>query len=122
MGSSGSGSLSDYDHKSKGNANQGASSGEDKCGKAFSALLEEVQNCNYFANTGNVPPVNTVVSIVFANPRLAVQDGQNVIIGYLPTKFNYLLLCIEEGINYSGLVSSSALAPLPSISVDISPI
>ena len=120
MGSSGSGSFSDYGHKPKGN--QGASSGEDKCGKAFSASLEEVQNCNYFTTTRNVPIVGNVIYVVFANPRLAVHNDQNVIIGYLPTKFNYLLACIENGINYSGLVSSSSLVPLPSISVDISPV
>ncbi|MEO8515653.1 MAG: hypothetical protein ABI426_02865 [Flavobacterium sp.] len=122
MGSTGSGTLSDYDHKPKGGSNQGASSGEDKCARAFSTFLEEVQNCKYFRNTANVPPKGTVVSITFDRPRLAVQDEKNVIIGYLPTKFNYLLACMESGINYSGIVSSSTLIPLASVTVDISPI
>ncbi|MFM9988983.1 hypothetical protein [Flavobacterium sp.] len=122
MGSTGSGTFSDYGHKPKENANQGASSGEDKCARAFSTFLEEIQNCEYFKATTNVPPVGTAVSITFHNPRLAVQDDKNVIIGYLPTKFNYLLACIESGINYSGIVSNSTLTPLASVMVDISPI
>ncbi len=122
MGSTGSGSFSDYDHKSKGNSNQGAFSGEDKCARAFSTLLEEVQNCEFFGATANVLPAGTAVSITFDSPRLAVQDNMNVIIGYLPTKFNYLLACMESGITYSGMVSSSTLIPLASVSVDISPI
>lgn len=122
MGSTGSGSFSDYDHKPKGNSSQGASSGEDKCARAFSTLLEEVQNCGYFRATANIPPTGTVVSITFDRPRLAVQDDRNVIIGYLPTKFNYLLACIQSGINYSGMISSSTLIPLASVTVDISPI
>nr|WP_315154069.1 hypothetical protein [uncultured Flavobacterium sp.] len=122
MGSTGSGSFSDYDHKPKGNSNQGGSSGEDKCARAFSTLLEEVQNCEFFETTANVLPPGATVSIIFANPRLAVQNDNNVIIGYLPTKFNYLLACMESGINYSGMVSSSTLIPLASVSVDISPI
>lgn len=122
MGSTGSGTFSDYEHKPKGNINQGASSEEDKCSRAFSTSLEEVPNCGYFGATASIPPVGTAVSITFASPRLAIQDNSNVVIGYLPTKYNYLLACIESGITYSGLVSSSALIPLASVSVDISPI
>lgn len=122
MGSTGSGSFSDYDHSPKKIASQGSTSGEDKCNKSFSTNLEEVQNCNYYINHSSVPPRNTQVSIVFENPRLAVQDTANQIIGYLPTKYNYLLACMESGINYSGVVSASSLRPIPSVSVDISPI
>jgi len=121
MGSTGSGSFTDYGHSPKQVTNQGGNSGEDKCNKAFSSNLEEVQNCDYYINTSSVPPANTHVSITFFPPRIAVQDSSNQVIGYLPTKYNYLLACIESGISYSGIVSSSALRPVASVSVDISP-
>ncbi|WP_119789620.1 hypothetical protein [Flavobacterium anhuiense] len=123
MGSTGSGSFTDYDHTpKKSNFDQGASSGKDDCGKAFSTSLEEVQNCDFFQINGVVPQIGAQVSVIFSEPRLAIVDNNNVIVGYLPTKYNYLKFCIKDGINYSGLISNSTLVPLPSVSVDISPI
>lgn len=123
MGSSGSDSLSDYSgHSSIGNSKQGGTSGEDKCGKAFSTSLEEVPNCAFYLNNGAVPAVGIAVTVVFANPRFEIRDNNGMAIGYLPTMYNYLRACMQEGRNYAGFVSSTGLHPLPNVTVDISPI
>lgn len=123
MGSTGSDSLSDYrSHSSNGNSKQGGSSGEDKCGKAFSTILEEVPNCTYYLNNSTVPIIGTAVNVVFSNPRFEIRDVNGIAIGFLPTKYNYLRACMLEGRNYEGLVSNSGLHPLPNVTVDISPV
>ena len=121
MGSTGSGNFSDYKQSQPKN-NQGGESGEDKCGKAFSSKLEEVQNCQYYDNHDDVPPLETVVIIAFNGQRLTVVDvNTNEEIGYLPTKFNFLKVCLDDGFNFTGVVSASSTEPFPSVSVDISP-
>jgi len=124
MGSTGSGSFTDYSKKqpTSPEENNGGSSGIDKCGTAFSASLEEVSRCVYFKNNGSVPPIGTAVIISFNGKRLVVETNLGVEIGYLPTKFNYIKLCIEDNINYNGVISSSKTIPTPSASVDIVPI
>ena len=122
MGSTGSGSFSDYSNYKSSNPKQGGDSGEDKCGKAFSSTLEEVQTCDFYSNHANVPTINTKVKVVFLHPRLAIVDFNNCCIGYLPTKYNYLRFCIEDNFTFAGIVSNSSLTPLPTIAVDIFPI
>lgn len=120
MGSSGSGSFSDYSGstgQSNAGGSSGGSSGDDVCRRAFSASLEDVGLHDYFKNTTNVPPVNTVVSIIFAT-RLIVTDGSGTRIGALPTKFNYLLGCLNNGNSYTGVVSFSLASPVPRVDVD----
>lgn len=122
MGSTGSGHFSDYSQNTKASDNQGGESGEDKCLKAFSSRLEEVPNCAYFENNQNVPPSENEVTVSFNGNRICVIDvNSGYEIGYLPTKFNYLKACIDNGISYSGIITSSSIEPLPSVSVDISP-
>lgn len=123
MGSSGSGNFSDYQgFNGNGESPQGGSSNKDKCGKAFSTKLEEVQTCEFFLKYSDVPPDGTTVEISFINPRLAVLDSNKMCIGYLPTKFNYLRSCLTDNFSYAGIVSNSTLNPIPSITVDISPV
>jgi len=120
MGSTGSNSFSDYTNHPTKNSNQGGASEEDKCGKAFSTGLEEVQNCSYYINNRNVPPAKTPVRVTFIDPRLAVEANGEVF-GYLPTKYNYLRVCMASGKNYVGEVLISGTNPIPAIHVDILP-
>lgn len=124
MGSSGSGSFTDYSKRKPANAGDanGGSSGQDKCGLAFSANLEEVGRCFYFINYGDVPPTGTAVTVTFNGYRLAVETTIGEEIGYLPTKFNYLKICLDSDFRYGGVVTSSRTTPSPSVLVDITPI
>ena len=67
MGSSGSGSFTDYSKQKPKpvGGKSGGSSGDDKCGKAFNTSLEEVSRCHYFVSNGKVPPKGTEIKIVF---------------------------------------------------------
>jgi hypothetical protein len=122
MGSSGSGNLTDYQGYNSSSGGQGGTSGVDKCKKAFYETLEEVSNCSYYTTNNNVPVVGTHCTVIFANPRLAVVDDNGLTMGYLPTKYNYLRACMTAGISYEGVVSFSNVNPIPTISVDISPV
>lgn len=124
MGSTGSGSFSDYPKSKpiKPELENGGSSGTDKCGKAFSTSLEEVQRCTHFLEYGEVPPLQMQVSVGFNGSRLVVTNNEGVEIGYLPTKYNYIRFCLEENLNYGGIVTSSRNVPTPSVFVDITPL
>jgi hypothetical protein len=122
MGSTGSGRLSDYSGKksSHSSGKDGGASGEDKCGKAFSTHLEDVGTSAYFENNDDVPSPGESVSIKF-NKRIVAFLEDGTIIGNLPTAYNYLKPCMDEGFEYSGAISSSSTSPTPRISVDITP-
>lgn len=124
MGSSGSGSFTDYSqHKpTTPEEKNGGSSGIDKCGIAFSTNLEEVGRCFYFTTFGTVPVSGTSVIVSFKGTRLIVETIVGEEIGYLPTKFNYLKLCIDDGFSYGGVVTNSKNTPTASIFVDIIPL
>jgi len=122
MGSSGSGSFTDYSkRKPTGGMNNGGGSGDDNCGKGFSTSLEEVSRCFYFINYAKVPKVGTSVNIFFNGLRLAVETVKGEEIGYLPTKYNYIKNCIADGFNYAGVINVAHLSPFPNITVDIIP-
>ncbi|MBK0378565.1 hypothetical protein [Mucilaginibacter segetis] len=124
MGSTGSGSFTDYSKRKPTNSDEanGGASGVDKCGTAFSAGLEEVARCFYFINYGDVPPVGTAVTVTFNGHRLAVETTLGEEIGYLPTRFNYIKVCLDSAFTYGGVVSSARAKPSPNVSVDIIPI
>jgi hypothetical protein len=105
MGSSGSGSFSDYPGSGKAKGGSGGGSGappEDRCGKAFSAQLEDVEHHPYFAKHGTPPPVGTELEVAHFKRLVAVADGD--IVGNLPTKLNYLAACMKDGYHYVGNV------------------
>ncbi len=54
---------------------------------------------------GMLPAVDTEVSVDF-KVRLVVKSNDGLIIGYLPTKYNYLRNCIVKGFTYTGVVSN----------------
>lgn len=124
MGSSGSGSFSDYsDSRPIGpNANNGGSSQTDRCTLAFSTSLEDVRRCFYFINHGAVPPIGTQVKIVFNGVRLAAETTLGEEIGYLPTKNNFLKTCIDDEFRYEGQVRTSSATPIPDVSIDCRPV
>ncbi|KRS15793.1 hypothetical protein RIdsm_01004 [Roseovarius indicus] len=124
MGSTGSGSFSDYPGSRPKEGGEGAgsggASGEDRCARAFSCVLEEVEQCDYFAASGGVPPANTALTIEHSG-RLFAVDASGQTVGALPTSLNYLADCMAEGFTYEGRVNSSASAPVASVSVDFAP-
>lgn len=121
MGSTGTGHLSDYSGYKK--AVVGETGGKDTvyiCNKAVATRLEDVATSDYFKKHGNVPPKGTPVIITSTSRIVAVGDKGDVI-GNLPTEYNYLLGCIEEGYQYEGEVTDSFTSPLPSVSIAVTP-
>lgn len=123
MGSTGGGNFSDYS-KSKPTTlegNNGGASGNDNCGQAFNTPLEEVSRCRYYLNHSDVPEINTDIIISFNGSRIVASTLEGEELGYLPTRFNYLKLCLNSNFSYSGFVNSSSLVPTPSIRIDVTP-
>tara|TARA_R110002049_G_scaffold189745_1_gene358343 strand:+ start:471 stop:857 length:387 start_codon:yes stop_codon:yes gene_type:complete len=127
MGSSGSGRFTDYpgtktnESSEDGSSASGGASGVDKCSQAFNTLLEDVGNSEYYSQSKNVPPVGEQLDIVFDGRRVFAVDTNGVKVGALPTSFNYLVACMEDGFSYVGLVNSSADSPVPTVTADFKP-
>jgi hypothetical protein len=127
MGSTGSGSFSDYHNyernrnaNAEGSNSNGGSSGEDQCARALSTSLDDVAYCEYYKTRRDLPPIGTILSIEFKTRLVAITDD-GLSLGYLPTKYNYLRACMNDGFAYTGAVSSSNVSPIPSIIVDVAP-
>lgn len=121
MGSTGSGSLSDYPGYEKARRGiVGDSDIIDQCERAVSTYLEDVAISSYFKQNGNVPSINTVVFIKH-DFRIVAVDENGVIIGNLPTKYNYLLGCLNDGFIYEGQVIISHDVPLPYVEIAVTP-
>lgn len=122
MGSTGSGRFTDYSGQTpeNGEGKTGGSSEENRCEKAFSAMLEEIERCTYFKEKDSVPEVGEIVTIGFDGRPLAISK-EGHIIGYLPTKFNYIKMCMDDGYSYSGRVVSSSNELVAAVTVDIQP-
>lgn len=121
MGSTGSGNFSDYYGYSK--AEKGITGGVDKkdqCSLAFTDCLEEVEICEYYLKKGMLPLVGTEVYIAF-DKRMVAKDKKEVVIGYLPTKYNYLRACMTDGYTYGGIVNAVLTSPVKTVSVAITP-
>jgi hypothetical protein len=127
MGSSGSGSFSDYpgtkakEVEGDGVGVAGGDSGVDRCQLAFHALLQDVGNCDYFAQHSNVPAVGDPLGIIFDGKRVFAVDVNGVKVGALPTSLNYLAACLTSDVTYVGVVSSSAVSPVPTVEADFGP-
>lgn len=121
MGSSGSGRLTDYS-RFRG-AVRGVTGGEDfinKCDRAVATVLEDVETCDYFKKNGKVPLKGTYVKIALKT-RLVVLDKNGDVIGHIPTEYNYLLECLNDGYQYEGEVSGSFDTPIPSVYIAVTP-
>ena len=121
MGSTGTGNFSDYKNFSRAiKGITGAEDSEDKCALAFSTFIEDVDTCEYYSKKGTLPAVGTEVYIDF-KVRLVVKSNDGLIIGYLPTKYNYLRYCIVKGFTYTGIVSNVSSTSINTVTVDITP-
>lgn len=121
MGSTGSGRLSDYSNF--GGAIKGVTGGKDlinKCDRAVATVLEDVETCDYYKKNGHVPAKGTFV-IIILKTRLAAVDENGDVIGHLPTEYNYLLECLNDGYQYEGEVSGSFDSPVPSVYIAVTP-
>lgn len=118
MGSTRSSNFTDYSG-SRSNDGTGGTSGIDRCRQAFSCSLEEIELCDYFVTHTTVPAVGTELVIVHQK-RVFAATPQGVKVGALPTSFNYLAACMKDGITYVGVVTASAMLPLPTVSADFS--
>lgn len=150
MGSSGSGSFSDYSGRKPGGSSGGAGSGgagsdgdgsggggsggggsggggsgggsgQDRCLRAFSASLEDVGLYPLYTSTGTVPAVGAILTVA-QTQRLVAIDPSGVEVGALPTSLNYVAGCMQDGHSYSGVVRSSSTTPVPRVDVDFAPV
>ena len=122
MGSTGSGSFTDYpgSGSKRGGGGSGGSSGTDRCNKAFSCELEEIEQCDYFSKHSSAPPADTLLSLAH-NKRIMAVDESGITVGALPTELNYLAGCLKEGFNYQGRVVSSTSGSVATVTVDFKP-
>jgi hypothetical protein len=118
MGSSGTGRLTDYSGSGKNDEGGGGSSNVDKCNNSISEQLEEVARCAYFIAHNDVPSKGTPVRLALRT-RLAVETQDGELLGYLPTAYNYLATCLQEGHQYEGSVQASASSTIPAILVTL---
>lgn len=121
MGSSGSGSFTDYSGSAPRSTGTGGSSGggsgTDKCREAFSTGLEDVANYDYFIQHDDVPAQGTALTLAFEN-RIVALDEMGVAVGALPTRFNYIAACLNEGIQYTGIVRAASNGAEPRVDAD----
>ena len=123
MGSTGSGRISDYpgsssSRKSGGTGGGNGDAAEDRCAKAFSTRLEDVEQSDYYRTHGTIPPIGTQLEVV-QRKRLVAQTTDGKSIGNLPTSFNYLAACMKDGWSYVGAVRNAASGPpVATITVD----
>ena len=116
MGSSGSGRFTDYPGTTKpkdagGSGEGGGSSGSgDRCARAFSTTLEDVEHCDYFKNHGSSPAVGTVLHVAHRK-RVVAQTPSGEVVGNLATSLNYLAACLGDGYTYVGEVRNSSNGP-----------
>lgn len=124
MGSTGSGRFSDYSAAKMGDtvsqSGGGGASGVDKCQQAFSCVLEEVAQCDRYAQSETVPATGSELSIVL-DGRIFSVDSNGTKVGALPTSFNFLATCLASGVRYVGVVKSSSARPVPTIEADFAP-
>jgi hypothetical protein len=129
MGSSGSARFSDYPDqpaakvKATGGREgvSGGSSGGDPCDSAFSTILEDFEQSDYFKNHKGVPPPEKTQIVILKEKRIIAQTHNGESIGNLPTKYSYLAVCIKHGRRYAGLVSHVKKGALTRITIDAAP-
>ena len=126
MGSTGSGRFSDYPGTGKPVSGTAGGSpppqGEDPCARAFTVTLQDVEHGEFFANNnGAVPPTGAPLRIELRKRVVAVDPlGQSV--GNLPTTYNYLADCLQDGFSYEGKVVVSEKRPTATVTVDFVPV
>ena len=130
MGTTGSGRFEDYrpeqdPRRSSGGGREGEGRGAtDPCREELLLSLEDVARSPYYTSHSSVPGLGESVSLAppLDQGRLAVRTAAGEIIGYLPTRLNFVASeCFPRSVTYDGAVTDSALAPVPSVGVRLSP-
>jgi hypothetical protein len=114
MGSTGSGRLPDYPGSSKSPSDSSGSDGtpfpSDRCARAISVALEDIEHCDYFGTHGVVPPVGEILKVA-QRKRVVAETTAGVTVGNLPTSYNYLAACLKDGWTYVGSIRSGSNGP-----------
>jgi hypothetical protein len=111
MGSTGSSKFGDY-----------KASSTDKCEKEIETDLEEVANSEFYGVNKDVPKVGTPIALLSKpyKSRLVIQESKTgKEIGLLPTKYNYLIVCIKKEYSYAGEVLSSGNGKVPRVRIKL---
>lgn len=125
MGSSGSGNFSDYPGSARrqpvegGAGGGGAAGGAALCDLVINAALEEVERCAFYQAHG-LPAVGVAISVQTGRRITVLVNGTEL--GYLPTTYNYLMTCIEQGYSYQGTISVAMQRPIVRVSVNLVPV
>lgn len=134
MGSTGSGRISDYpgsspthpggggsDNDGPGGGSPGGGGGpgdSDRCSRALSSTLEDVEQSEYYQKYRSLPPANTELKIVLRK-RIVAETMTGESVGNLPTQNNFLASCMKDGWSYYGVVTSiSDTPPAATVTVD----
>lgn len=130
MGSSGHGRFENYNERNNYGVNNTSStsmnvginsgSGQDCPIELNTIKLEDVQTSQYYTERNKLPSIEDRVflSDQIHNGRLVVvHTSSNLIIGNLPTTYNYMIRCLAN--NYTGNVISSGMEPIPFVVVDL---
>ena len=120
MGTGKSGHLDNYSDNIPGRGKGKKPDEEDnKCNQALSAQLEDFERSDYYFQQNSVPDVGTQVLLVFDKRLIVEVDGLSI--GFLPTRYNYLVPCIKNGFSYQGRIVSATSSPMFRIQVDLAP-
>lgn len=125
MGSTGHGSLGDYDIVRSNNGN--GNSNHEGIGNRFELepkviQLEDVATSPYYISTDRLPQQQAVVVIgneLFEKRMVVVDVSTSLIIGNLPTSYQVKFIKALDGIRYEGYVYSASEKPIPSVNVVI---
>lgn len=118
MGTTSSGKFSDYPGTGGGDREPPS---EDRCTRAFSVTLQDVEHSEYYERTSAVPAEGTQLSIELRK-RLTAVDASGSSVGNLPTSFHYIADCLAGGFSYTGVVSASSNRPTATVTVDFAPV
>jgi hypothetical protein len=137
MGSTGTGSFTDYPGsqggrpgKNGGGGGAGGSGGSgggkmpnDRCSIDLNGVsLQEVAICAYYKEHESPPPKKSRVRVrkKLLGGRIAVElHSTSEAVGLLPTKYNYIVACMKQGWEYTGNVVESTAAKLPKVIVNL---
>jgi len=128
MGSSGASRFSDYPESprkkitSSGgrSGGSGGSSGTDQCDRAFSTDLEDFELSEYFKKHKASPKKGARITII-KDRRIVARVSTGESIGNLPTKFNYLATCMDNGYTYIGQITAINGTAVRKITIDAGP-
>ncbi len=114
MGSTGTGKFGDYQPDTSAT----------RCDESIDAALEDVMLSEYVNLNGTLPSGGIDIRLRpnLLNDRLVAETLAGVSIGNLPTRYNYLVLCIHKGYEYTGTITSVRSAPVPSLDVHLDPV